>query len=146
MESVLHVAMVPGQYLRLLTSLGNFERAVRDYRALHAKWPEAEETKQLRLLRAGELFVGMGDLSRGQNAFVVCWQLYPSSSRALAGIADVFARSEQRDAAINFYRSAMEKLPDDNSLEAAVRAERSADWAERLKGLMETVPAPLPPE
>ncbi|MFO0912561.1 MAG: hypothetical protein U0795_06375 [Pirellulales bacterium] len=135
LATVVRAIITEAQYYRLLGATGDLKQAIQEYDALHKEWPEAAETSQDRLLEAGRTLIDMDQLARGQNCFAVCYHLYPKSARALAGIGEVFVKAKESESAANFYRSAIEQLPGDDSLDAERRASLSKEWQAALDKL-----------
>lgn len=135
LATVVRAIITEAQYYRLLGATGDLKQAVQEYSALHKEWPEAMETSQERLLQAGQTLIDMDQLPRSQNCFAVCYNLYPKSARALAGIAEVFVKAKEFEPAANFYQSAIEQLPADDSLDAERRETLSKAWQAALNKL-----------
>jgi len=132
LQTVVRGIITEAQYYRLMGATGDLKLAVQEFGALHEKQPDGLETSQERLLQAGTILAEMDQPARAQNCFAVCYQLYPKSARALAGIAGIFVKVDQPEPAINFYRSATELLADDESLSDEQRKGLFATWTAEL--------------
>ncbi len=116
----------------------DLERSLEEYRELKSKFPESEEWSEAWLLKAGQSLTDIDEDVRAINIYSACYDLHEGSSRALASIASVFAKSGNLDSAANFYDSAIKKLPEDKSLDDAQRKQFAATWGLARRALTAT--------
>jgi hypothetical protein len=119
LQSVLEaVISVPFFAQRSYFTTQTMEGAIAEYKALSRVDPKSPELTEAHLLRAGQIMAEFKEDARAVNVYAVCRGLHPGSSRALAGIAEIFARIGRVEPSINFYADALKALPKDPSVDA----------------------------
>jgi tetratricopeptide (TPR) repeat protein len=133
LQSVLEgVIMVPFGALRPYFRGNDLKSAVQEYRLIHTMDPKAMETSEAFLLKAAGILANEKEFERASNIFGVCRGLHEKSTRAYAGIGEVFVKMGRSQAAVEYYTGAIKGLPDDPSLDEAKRNLLAATWQTTL--------------
>jgi tetratricopeptide (TPR) repeat protein len=142
MQSVVEaVVMMPFFAQRSYFTTQSMEGAITEYRALQRLDPKSAECTEANLLRAAQILREFKEDARAVNVYAVCRALHAHSSRALAGIAEVYSRIGRLEPAMNFYADALKSLPKDPSVPPAQREQLAAAW-EKARNDLSKKPKP----
>jgi tetratricopeptide (TPR) repeat protein len=128
MQKVLQAVLVPWSCARHYYRSADLDTTLAEYKQLREKYPKSDEIKEPRMLKCGRLLAEAGEDGRAVNIYSAVVLLHKDSSRALAGIAAVYAKTDKLESAVNFYADAIKGLPADGSLVEMQRKDLAAEW------------------